>query len=60
MCFVHTSGFRGTWSLLNAHRSSSYLYNKTMLIARVTAAEVVHMAANLTFNNPQIARAINT
>jgi hypothetical protein len=58
MYFVQTSGLRGTWSLLNTHRS--FVYNKPMLIARVTAAELMHMAANLTFNNPQIARAINT
>jgi len=31
----------------------------TLLFARVTAAELIHEAATVTFNNPHIARAIN-
>jgi len=32
----------------------------TLLIARVTAAELIHKAAAVTFNNSHIARAITT
>ena len=48
----------GTWSLLNTHGSSSYV--KTMLIARDTAAELIHKAATVTLDNPHITQAIDT
>jgi len=44
-----------TWALLNATLPATLV-----LIVLVTAAELIHKAATVTFNNAHIARAINT